>query len=121
MIENINFTHTFWERIKGYVSELRVDARWLLKNTTDNKPYGTLRICSHPDLPPGYLRSIFTFVVSKKQKNEYEIMKTIEDYCIDLMDMEVYSIDEEIITQTETLEAPIRDIEKIFGVKIFEG
>lgn len=119
MIENIDFSNTFWEKIKGYVSELRVDARWLLKNADNDKPYGSLRICSHPDLPPGYLRSIFTFVVSKKQKTEYELMKTIQDFQIDLMELESYMVDQDIETQTETLEAPMRDLEKVFSVKVF--
>ena len=58
----IDLNNTFWDRLRGYVTELRVDARWVLKENETERPLGSLRIVSHPDLQPGYLRAIFTYV-----------------------------------------------------------
>jgi len=74
-MENIDLNNTYWDRIRGYVSELRVDARWILRQNETDKPLGSLRIVSHPDLRPGYLRSIFTQVTSIKPKTKEEIYK----------------------------------------------
>lgn len=117
----INLENTYWDRIRGYITELRVDARWVLREKQTDKPYGSLRIASHPDLPPGHLRSIFIFVVSKKAKSEEEIIKTIEDYQIDVKELEVYSIDEDVVTETKIYEAPMKELEELFQVKIFKN
>ncbi len=115
----INLENTYWDRIRGYITELRVDSRWVLREFETDKPYGSLRIASHPDLPPGHLRSIFIYVTSKEEKSEEDIIKTIEDYHIDVKELEVYSIDEEVVTETKIYEAPMKELEDLFGVKIF--
>ena len=69
---NVDLNNTYWDRIKGYPTEHRVDARWILRNKDDDKPYGSLRIVSHPDIPPGYLRAHFSYVTSIKKKDETE-------------------------------------------------
>lgn len=116
----LNLGDTYWYRVVGYVSELRVDARWILKNRTDDKPYGSLRIVSHPDLKPGYLRAIFTYVDDVRKKTRVEKIKTVEDYSIEPDELEVYSIDDEIKTQNTTYEAPYKELNELFGVKIFD-
>lgn len=116
----INLENTYWDRIKGYITELKIDARWVLRDSESDKPYGSLRIASHPDLPPGHLRSIFIFVCSTKPKSEQDIIQTIEDYHIDVTELEVYSIDEDVETETKIYEAPMRELEELFQVKIFE-
>lgn len=117
---NINLSNTYWERIVGYPTELRVDARWMLKNVEDDKPYGSLRIVSHPDLPPGQLRAILIFIKSSREKSDDEIMQTVEDYLIDIKELEVFSIDQAIETDKIVHEAPFKELEEIFKVKIFE-
>lgn len=119
-MDNIDLNDTYWDRIRGYVSELRVDARWILRKIDDDKPYGSLRIASHPDLPPGQLRAIFTYVTKIRPKTKEEKMQTIEDYQMALTELEVYSIGEDIKTENNTYEAPFKELEKTFGVKIFE-
>ena len=84
-MENIDLNNTYWDRIKGFVTENRVDARWTLRNNDTDKPYGQLRIVSHPDLPYGHLRAIFNYVVSIRQKTRLEKMQTIEDYKMELV------------------------------------
>lgn len=49
----IDLNNTHWDRLRGFVSELRVDARWLLRENDSDKPLGSLRIASHPDLKRG--------------------------------------------------------------------
>jgi len=117
---NIDLNNTYWDRIKGYVTELRVDGRWILRNNDNDKPYGSLRIVSHPDLPPGYLRGIFTYVTKIRPKSKYEKIQTIEDYDMELTELEVFSIDDDIQTQNKTIEAPYKELEEKFGVKVFE-
>jgi len=119
-IENIDLNNTYWDRVKGFVSELKIDARWLLRNKDDDKSIGSLRIVSHPDLPPGYLRAFFTYVTSIRKKNKTEKMKTVENYMIDINELEVYSIADDIKTETVKYEAPFKKLENMFGVKIFE-
>lgn len=118
MSDSFNLNNTYWDKINGFITEMRVDNRWLLKSSINEKPLGSLRIVSHPDLKPGYLRSIFTFVISIKDKNEYEILKTVEDYQIDIAELEVYSIDQDLETETKIFEAPFRELEELFGIKI---
>lgn len=117
---NINLNNTYWDRLKGFVSELRVDARWILRNEADDKPYGSLRIVSHPDLPPGQLRAIFNYVISIEEKSEARKMQATEDYQMELTELEVYSVNEEIETKNETIAAPYKELEVMFGVKVFE-
>lgn len=117
---NVNLNNTYWERIRGFATELRIDARWRLKMEGQTRTFGSLRIVSHPDLPPGQLRAIFTYVIDIKDKTDEEIMQTLEDYQMKREELEVYSIDENIETETETLEDYKNKLEEIFGVKIFE-
>jgi len=117
---NINLDNTYWDRLRGFVTELRVDARWVLRSEDDDKPYGSLRIVSHPDLPPGHLRAVFTYVVDISEKNQGQKMQATEDYQMELEELEVYSVDNEIKTETEKVEAPYKELEQIFGVKVFE-
>ena len=118
-MEDIDLDDTYWDRLRGYVTELRVDARWLLRQNNTNKPFGSLRIVSHPDIKPGYLRAIFTYVISIRKKTKEEKLKTIEDYQMEITELEVYSISDEINTETKTYEAPYQELEKLFGVKVF--
>lgn len=115
-----DLNNTFWDRTKGYPTEFRVDARWVLRQNKTEKPLGSLRIVSHPDLPPGYLRAYFYFISSIRPKSKNEIIKTIEDYQMDAKELEVYSIDDEIKTELITHEASIKELEELFNVKIFE-
>lgn len=114
-----NLENTYWERVRGYVTELRVDSRWILKKEGDDRSYGSLRIVSHPDLRPGYLRAIFTYVVSSREKTYSEKIKTTEDYLIELNELEAYSIDEEIHTKTDIIEDTNKNLSNLFNVKIF--
>lgn len=118
---DISIDNTYWDRVRGFVSELRVDARWILRGDNDKKPYGSLRIVSHPDLKPGHLRAYFTYVTSVKPKTRNEKLQTVEDYEIDLMELEVYSIEDSIDTETKIYEAPMRELQELFDVKVFES
>jgi len=117
---DVNLDNTYWDRLRGFVSELRVDARWILRKNDDDKPYGSLRIVSHPDLPPGHLRAIFTYVTKIRQKTREEKIQTIEDYQMEITELEVYSIGDDIKTENKTYEAPYKELEELFGVKVFE-
>lgn len=117
---NIDLNNTYWEKIIGFVSEHRIDFRWLLKNYDNDRTYGSLRIVSHPDIPPGHLRAFFTYIETIEEKNDNEIMQSIEDYQVDITELEVYSIDEKIETKSEKVEAPYSRLEEIFDIKIFE-
>lgn len=119
-MEDFDLNNTYWDRIRGYVTELRVDARWVLREMETEKPMGSLRIVSHPDLPPGELRAFFTYVTSIKPKSREEKIKTIEDYQMEMKELEVYSISEDVKTETQTIEAQFKELEGLFGVKIFE-
>lgn len=116
----LNLDNTYWDRLRGFVTELRVDARWVLRDEETDKPYGSLRIVSHPDLPPGHLRALFTYVVDISEKNEAQKMQATEDYQMEMTELEVYSVNENIKTETEKVEAPYKELEQIFGVKVFE-
>jgi hypothetical protein len=119
-MEGIDLNNTYWDRIRGYVTELRVDARWILRDVDTEKPLGSLRIVSHPDLSPGYLRAFFTYVTSIRAKSKEEKIKTIEDYQMEATELEVYSINDDIETDNLTHEAPFKELQEMFGVKIFE-
>lgn len=119
-MENIDLNNTYWDRVRGYVSESRIDARWVLRQNETAKPLGSLRIVSHPDLPPGNLRAYFTFVTSIRKKTKEEKIQTIEDYQMDIKELEVYSIDDD--TKTETIEHVelYQEMEKTYGIEIIE-
>lgn len=109
----------YWEEYDDFVSENKVDKRWILKSNKDDKSYGSLRVVSHPDLRPGYLRSIYTVVTSISKRTKADIMKTISDYQMDVVELEVYNIKDDIKTETTQFEAPYRQLEELFKVKIF--
>jgi hypothetical protein len=71
-----------WIRRHGYVTECDIDARWILYYPNDHKPQGSLRIVSHPDLPPGHLRSFVSIVTKRWPKTSAELAKTLENYGI---------------------------------------
>jgi hypothetical protein len=116
----IDLNNTYWDRLTGYVTELRVDARWVLRGLTDKKSYGSLRIVSHPDLPPGQLRAYFTYVTTINPKTKEQKLKAIEDYQIEITELEVYSIADEIKTEEKVYVAPFKELNDMFGVEIFE-
>ena len=113
-------TQRYWERIRGFNSENDVDARWILREDGDHRAHGSLRIVSHPDLRPGYLRSFCYFVTARRPKTQQEIEQSIDDFQMDENELEVYSVNEHITTQKIEHEAPLRELEERFGVKIFE-
>jgi len=115
----IDLNDTYWERVVGVVTELRVDARWILKQNETEKPYGSLRIASHPDLKAGHLRAVFTYVEDIREKSKSEKIQTVEDYQIDPSELEIYSINEDIKTTSVTIVAPYQELNKKFGVSIF--
>jgi len=117
---NINLENTYWERVRGFISENKIDARWKLRKHNDFRTYGSLRIVSHPDLKPGYLRSLLTIVTEIDSKTDAQILKAVEDYQMNETELEVYSVDEDVKTEMQTYEAPFAELEKLYGVKIFE-
>lgn len=119
-MENIDLDNTYWERLRGFVSENRVDARWVLRENETERPLGSLRIVSHPDLPPGQLRAIFIYMTSVRPKTKEEKLQTTEDYQMELTELEVYSIQDDIKTENITREAPYKELEEMFSVKVFE-
>lgn len=116
----IDLNNSSWDRLHGFVSEHRVDARWVLRENVTEKPLGSLRIVSHPDLPPGQLRAVFTYVIYICEKTSGEKIRATEDYQMELDELEVYSIEDNIKTETLKLEAPYKELEVMFGVKVFE-
>ena len=70
----------FWDRVHGIMSEHDIDARWILRSTWDDKAHGSLRIVSHPDLKPGYLKAYAAFVTSRRPKNSQEMEQSVEEY-----------------------------------------
>ncbi len=119
-MDGFNLNDTYWDRLRGYVTELRVDARWVLRQNGTKKPLGSLRIVSHPDLPPGQLRAHFTYVISIKQKTKEQKLKAIEDYQMEIIELEVYSISDDIKTETQTYVALFKELQDMFGIDIFE-
>ena len=75
---------------------------------------------SHPDLPPGQLRAYFTYVTTIKPKTKEQKIKAIEDYQMEITEMEVYSIGDDIKTETKTYVAPFKELNEMFGVEIFD-
>jgi hypothetical protein len=119
-MNSVDLNNTYWDRSRGFVTELRVDARWLLRENLTEKPLGSLRIVSHPDLPPGQLRAFFNYVITIRKKTKEEKIQTIEDYQMEPTELEVYSVDDDIATESKLYEAPFKELESMFGVKIFE-
>jgi len=117
---DIDLNETYWDRLRGFVSEHRVDARWVLRENETERPLGSLRIVSHPDLPPGFLRAHFTFMTSIREKTKEEKLQTIEDYQMELEELEVYSVHDDIQTETKKYEQPYKELEELFDVKVFE-
>jgi len=110
----------YWKRIRGFISENDIDARWILRKHTDNKAHGSLRIVSHPDLKAGYLRAFWTLVTKRKPKTEKEILETVEELQMDIKEIELYSVNEHIETTSRIIEEPLRKLEELFSVDIFE-
>lgn len=69
-----------WQRKLGYVTECDIDARWVLYYPNDPRPQGSLRIVSHPDLPPGHLRSFVSIVTKRWPKTKEDFAKTFQQY-----------------------------------------
>lgn len=109
----------FWEEIIGFSSELEVDRRWILRATDDTRAHGSLRIVSHPDCKYGYLRAFMSMVTKRMPKTAQEIEDAIEEYQLDINQLEVYSVDENLETWDKEIEAPYQELEDIFKVKIF--
>ena len=108
-----------WDKVHGYITENDVDVRWILKEDGDDRAHGSLRIVSHPDLKPGYLRAFVSFVTKRSDKTPEEIALTLEDYKMEENELEIYSVDEHIETYERTVEDRFQDLEKLFDVKIF--
>jgi hypothetical protein len=117
---DIDLNDTYWDRLRGFVTEHRVDARWVLRQNDTDNPLGSLRIVSHPDLPPGHLRAVFTYMTSIREKTKEEKLQTIEDYQMEMEELEVYSVHDEIETETQKFEQPYKELEELFDVKVFE-
>lgn len=117
-----------WERKIGYVSEFKIDARWVMYEKGSNKPNGSLRIVSHPDCPAGKLKSICSIVTKRTPKTKQEIEETKKVKYDDTgevsevyndEELELYSISEKLETWNTTYIAPSYELEERFGVKIF--
>jgi len=119
-INNIDLENTYWSRVTGYVTELKIDARWILHSNIDDKPCGSLRIASFPDVRPGFLRAYFMYMVSTRKKSDSEQIQATIDYEVSLDELEVYSIDEDIKTDVLIHDAPVKELQDMFGVNIFK-
>jgi hypothetical protein len=117
MTENNN---TYWERLRGYPTELNIDARWLLRINEEDKTYGSLRIVSHPDLKPGYLRAHLQLVKGINPKTKGQILQMVNDYKMKEIELEIYSVDQNYDVETKIIEDTKKNLENIFNVKIFE-
>ena len=120
MSDLIDFNTYYWDRLYDYPTELKVDVRWVLRKISNNRTYGSLRIVSHPDLPPAHLRAFFRYVVEIKDKSDMEFIKTLEEYQITPEETEVYSVDKDFKTDFIKYEATFKELEDLFNVKIFE-
>lgn len=110
-----------WLRKLGFVSEFKIDARWVLYADNDPRPQGSLRIVSHPDLPPGHVRAYSSFVTKRRPKTSEEIADTIVKHDLSKEELEIYSVDEHIeLWQPERPDqGPLYKIEQTYGVKVF--
>ena len=109
----------FWEEILGFNSELDIDKRWILRADNDTRGHGSLRVVSHPDCKYGHLRAYMSVITKRRPKTAKEIEETVEEYQMDINELEVYSINEHVETWDTEQEAPLQEIEQIFGIKIF--
>lgn len=119
-IDNILEEQRYWEEVIGFISENKVDKRWVLRSNIDDNAHGSLRIVSHPDLKPGHLRAISSFVTSRKPKTEKEIKSLMKEFQMSKIELEVYSFDDDIKTIDNTHEDTYQELEKMFGVEIFK-
>ena len=110
----------YWDEVIGFVSENKIDKRWVLRSNIDDKAHGSLRIVSHPDLKPGYLRAFVSFVTRRRKKSAKEINNLKNEYNMQDIELEAYSFDEEINTTDKQLEDTYQNLEEIFGVEIFK-
>lgn len=112
---------TYWERLFGYPTEHQIDARWLLKDESDEegRTFGSLRIVSHPDLQPGFLRAHLQLVDSINPKSKTEILGMVNDYKMKQIELEVYSVDQDFSVDRKVIEDTKRNLENMFNVKIF--
>ncbi len=108
-----------WEKVHGYITENEVDVRWILRQPNDSKAHGSLRVVSHPDLKPGFLRAFVSFVTERKLKTPEEIAFALDEYKMEETELEIYSVDEHITTVDRELEDRFQDLEKLFGINIF--
>jgi hypothetical protein len=109
----------YWEEVVGFVTENKIDKRWILRSNVDDKAHGSLRIVSHPDLKPGHLRAFLMIITSRKKKSDEEIEKFIEEYKMESTEIEAYSVDEHLEKTDRVYEAPFQELEELFGVNIF--
>lgn len=117
-----------WVRKHGFPSEFSVDARWVLYFSGKSKPQGSLRIVSHPDLRPGHLKSFITMVTKRTPKSKEELEAQAVDRCgikypiygITQDEMEIYSVDENVEVWENSIIDTHKNLEKLYGVKIFE-
>jgi hypothetical protein len=108
-----------WKRKVGFVSEHKIDARWVLYADGDPKPQGSLRIVSHPDLPPGHVRAHCAIVIKRTPKSPEEIADTVINHDIAQEELELYSIDEHLELWVTQDKGPLYQLEKTYGVKVF--
>lgn len=108
-----------WKRKIGFVSEHKIDARWVLYAEGDTKPHGSLRIVSHPDLPPGHVRAYCSIVTKRTPKTREEIEQTVVNHDITQEELELYSIDEHLELWETRDQGPLYQLEKTYGVKVF--
>lgn len=110
----------YWEEVIGFVSENKIDKRWTLRSNIDDNAHGSLRIVSHPDLKPGHLRAIVSLVKSRSPKTKKEIELLMEEYKMSKIELEAYSIDENIETIDTIYSDTYQEIETMFGIEIFK-
>jgi len=108
-----------WKRKFGFVSEHKIDARWVLFADNDPRPHGSLRIVSHPDLPPGHVRAYCSIVTKRTPKTQQEIEETVVNHDISKEELEIYSIDEHLEMWETNDQGPLYQLEKTYGVKVF--
>lgn len=109
-----------WVRKYGHISEHAIDARWVLYHPNDERPQGSLRIVSHPDLRPGHLKSYITLITSRRPKTEQELTQDVSDFGLSREEFEAYSIDEHITAWNNEVTGRMIELEALYGVKIFE-
>jgi len=118
-----NTNDKYWERLHGFISEHPIDARYILRDPDNDKAWGSLRVIGYDPkmgiLPPGYLKAFASFVTSRRPKTEEEIQQSLDEYQMESIELEVYSVDEHVETKELTYEAPKREIEEMYNIKIF--